>query len=237
MPNNGEGPPELVQGTRLDGLGIFRRSLGINSDLSSTGVKDVAVARRQNAVGLYRDVLNRQRAKWRQGALLSALIYAGCLAEIAISAVMTALGPTAGDHTLSITILGAMNTIVAGVLALIEGHGLLDKLRSDEMEFRRLRCWIEETEVLLAVEAVGKDKAEVESLVKTALKKYNYVRTRDENHISLAAEGARHGDVRFGARAFVGSSANTYGSGKLSADLKLYKCQRLLTPKVGGYSA
>lgn len=50
-------------------------------------------------------------------------------------------GPSAGDHVLAITILGAANTVIAGVLALIKGQGLPDRLYHDRAEFRRLQDW------------------------------------------------------------------------------------------------
>ena len=122
---------------------------------------------------MYRDVVSRQRKRRWQGALLSAVMYALYLSETIISAILTALGPVAGEHTTSITVLGATNTVVAGVLALVEGRGLPDKLHSEELEFRALRGWIEETESLLAIGVIGKDNVEVRQLIETAFKKYN----------------------------------------------------------------
>jgi hypothetical protein len=201
------GHPLPSKSTHQNNLHIFRRSLGINSDLLSSGASVTAEARRLKAFGVYQDVLNRQRAKRRQGAFLSALIYAACLAEIIISAVLTALGPMAGNHTASITVLGAVNTVVAGVLALIEGQNLLDTLRSEEMELRRLRCWIEETEALLAVGEVGRDAAETRDLIRTALKKYKSVRTGDGYDRSLVSEAGGSDDMGIGARLYMVPSA------------------------------
>jgi hypothetical protein len=50
-------------------------------------------------------------------------------------------GPSAGDHVLAITLLGAFNTVIAGILALIKGQGLPDRLYHDRAEFRRLQDW------------------------------------------------------------------------------------------------
>ena len=69
---------------------------------------------------------------------------------------LTALGPSAAEHTRAITVLGAVNTVVAGILALIKGRGLPERLRRDELEFRRCQDWIEETERLIAVGAAGR---------------------------------------------------------------------------------
>jgi hypothetical protein len=50
-------------------------------------------------------------------------------------------GPSAGDHVKVITVLGAINTVLAGVLALIKGQGLPDRLYHDRAEYRRLVDW------------------------------------------------------------------------------------------------
>lgn len=50
-------------------------------------------------------------------------------------------GPSAGDHVIAITLLGAFNTVVAGLLALVKGQGLPDRLYNDRAEFQRLRDW------------------------------------------------------------------------------------------------
>ena len=50
-------------------------------------------------------------------------------------------GPTAGDHVIAITLLGAVNTVIAGVLALVKGQGLPDRLYHDRAEYRRLQDW------------------------------------------------------------------------------------------------
>ena len=50
-------------------------------------------------------------------------------------------GPTAGDHVLAITQPGAVNTVIAGVLALVKGQGLPDRLYHDRAEYRRLQDW------------------------------------------------------------------------------------------------
>lgn len=50
-------------------------------------------------------------------------------------------GPTAGDHVIAITLLGAINTVIAGVLALVRGQGLPDRLYHDKAEYQRLQDW------------------------------------------------------------------------------------------------
>jgi len=108
-------------------------------------------------------------------------------------------GPSAGDHTLTITILGALNTVVAGVLALVKGQGLPERLRHDRAEFRKLQDWIEQTEALLAVGVIGKDRREVGLLVQIAFVKYNAAKASEENNVPgnyVRAEDSQNGQLR-----------------------------------------
>lgn len=72
--------------------------------------------------------------------------------------------------------------MIAGLLALIKGQGLPERLRRDEKEFSRLREWIEETEMLLATGVIGRDRVEVGGLVELAFKKYNAAKMSEENN-------------------------------------------------------
>jgi len=108
-------------------------------------------------------------------------------------------GPSAGDHTLTITILGALNTVVAGVLALVKGQGLPERLRHDRAEFRKLQDWIEQTEALLAVGVIGKDRKEVGLLVQISFVKYNAAKASEENNVPgnyVRAEDSQNGQLR-----------------------------------------
>jgi hypothetical protein len=111
------------------------------------------------------------------------MVYTSHFLQIIVGASLTALGPSAGDHTITITVLGAMNTVVAGVLALVKGQGLPERLRQDRAEFRRLQDWIEQTEALLAVGVIGKDRKEVGLLVQIAFVKYNAAKASEENNV------------------------------------------------------
>lgn len=99
-----------------------------------------------------------------------------------VGAALTALGPGSSDHPNVITGLGVLNTVIAGFLALVKGQGLPERLRKDEMEFRRLEDWIEETEALLAVGVIGRDRKEVGLLVEMAFKRYNAAMASEENN-------------------------------------------------------
>ena len=172
-----------VRGPNDDMLVIFRRAVGINSDLSTAAAwPSTLETGRRKAVGVYAGVLRTRRTKAVLFASLSALLWLSYLAQIVVGAALTALGPGSRDHPNLITSLGVLNTVIAGFLALVKGQGLPERLRKDEMEFRRLQDWIEETEALLAVGVVGRDRKEVGLLVEMAFKRYNAAMASEENN-------------------------------------------------------
>lgn len=168
-----------LRSTDDENLLIFRRAVGINSDraspipASSSDDDDGIEKGRRRAVGIYRSVIRSQRSKRTAHHALGALLYASHFLQIVLAAVLTALGPKARDYEVVITVLGAVNTVVAGVLAVLKGSGMVERLARDEVEFRKLQDWIEETEALLSVGVVGRNRKEVGVLVEVAFKKYN----------------------------------------------------------------
>ncbi|KAK0722024.1 hypothetical protein B0T26DRAFT_739345 [Lasiosphaeria miniovina] len=166
-----------------ENLVIFRRAVGINSMLAGNSDSHSLEEGRREAMGMYASVLRAQTRKNVAYLLLTFLIYASHFSQIIIGASLTALGPTAGEHSVVITVLGAVNTVVAGVLALVKGQGLPERLRKDQAEFRRLQDWIEQTEALLAVGVIGRDRKEVGVLVQVAFKKYNAAKASVDNNV------------------------------------------------------
>lgn len=71
------------------------------------------------------------------------------IAQVVVGAAITALGPSAADHTLAITILAALSTSFAGLLALIKGRGLPQRLRGGMIEISKVLDFIQETTILL----------------------------------------------------------------------------------------
>lgn len=66
------------------------------------------------------------------------------LLQLCISATLTALGSVALHDGTPITVLGAINTIAAGVLAFLHNSGLPDRYRYDMDEFREVEDHIRE---------------------------------------------------------------------------------------------
>lgn len=155
---------------------IFRRAIGINSDAADSPLPDVETGRR-TAVGMYRAVIHHQQRKKRIHHAVSALVWSCHGIQIVVGAALTSLGltrPTSSSKTkIAITVLGAVQTIVASVLTTLRSKGLPEKLSKPEADFRELQVWIEETEALIAVGVAGRSRQEVGELVETAFGKYN----------------------------------------------------------------
>lgn len=167
-----------------ESLIIFRRAVGINSDLAPK-LKPSSNALEEGAhqpTRIYRSVLEEQRKRSWQHFAISWALNIVHLAQVVIGATLTALGPNASRYTVAITVLGAVNTVIAGVLALMKGQGLPERLHKDEMEFRKLQDWIEETDALLATGIIGRDRMEVGVLVESAFRKYNSAKLSEENN-------------------------------------------------------
>jgi hypothetical protein len=58
--------------------------------------------------------------------------------QIFIGATLTALGSFSASDGMPVTVLGAINTVVAGLLALIHNTGLPDRYRHDMIEFEKV---------------------------------------------------------------------------------------------------
>ncbi|ETS72938.1 hypothetical protein PFICI_15330 [Pestalotiopsis fici W106-1] len=170
-----------VRGPNDENLIIFRKAVGINYSKSHADFSTLEEGRK-TATGIYKMVIDAQVKKHIQHDFMTALMYFFYLAQIVIGAALTALGPSAPQYTLPITLLGAFNTIIAGVLALIKGSGQPQRLSKDQMGYRKLQDWIEETEALLSVGVIGRDKKEVGMLVEVAFKRYNAAKASEENN-------------------------------------------------------
>ncbi|KAI1467650.1 uncharacterized protein F4812DRAFT_403979 [Daldinia caldariorum] len=170
-----------IRGPNDENLVIFRKALGINYARESTESGTLEEGRK-TAVGIYKTVIETQRAKAVQNALLTAFLYLCYFAQIVIGAALTAMGPNSGRYETVVTVCGAVNTVLAGILALIKGSGQPQRLEKDRVGFRRLQDWIEETEALLAVGVIGRNRKEVGLLVESAFKRYNAAKTSVENN-------------------------------------------------------
>ncbi|KAI1172910.1 hypothetical protein F4777DRAFT_484373 [Nemania sp. FL0916] len=182
------GAPEglSIRSNNDENLLIFRKALGINMHAgvsqSSSKYTGTLEEGRKGAIGIYKTVIETQTQKAVRHALLQTFLYLVYFAQIIIGAALTALGATSAQHQTLITVLGAFNTVLAGVLAVIKGSGQPQKLGKDRVGYRRLQDWIEETEALLAVGIIGRSKRDVGLLVESAFKRYNAAKASEENN-------------------------------------------------------
>jgi hypothetical protein len=85
--------------------------------------------------GLYRDVIAQRSKYFISYHLLSTLRWFLMILQIVLGAILTALGSVQLDTGIPITVLAAINTIDAGLLALMHNSGLPDRYRLDQVEF------------------------------------------------------------------------------------------------------
>jgi hypothetical protein len=129
--------------------------------------------------GIYARVVDLQRRTRWSYLFFSTVMNICFLAQIAIAAILTALGASTAPHNV-ITVFGAINTAFAGLLALLKGQGLPERLRQDWVGLTNVRDFIEERERFLeqgfymdtALDTNGKHKVDVQSEVEKVLELY-----------------------------------------------------------------
>ncbi|KAK8045583.1 C6 transcription factor [Apiospora rasikravindrae] len=181
-----------IRAANDENLLIFRKAVGINYlppvrgpafDRSATVVSPRTLEEgRRAAIGIYRSVITEASHKHSLYTVMTILLYLCYFAQVVIGAALTALGSVAAKYSTTITVLGALNTALAGVLALIRSSGQPQKLGKDQVGFRKLQDWIEETDALLAVGIIGRNRHEVGLLVEVAFRKYNAAKESEENN-------------------------------------------------------
>ncbi|CAJ2512908.1 Uu.00g010270.m01.CDS01 [Anthostomella pinea] len=88
--------------------------------------------------GLFQDVLFEKSKFTYWFHMLSTVRWVMMLLQLALSAVLTALGSVSRKDGTAITVIAAINTGVAGVLAMLHNSGLPDRYRSDRNEYYKI---------------------------------------------------------------------------------------------------
>ncbi|OHE94912.1 hypothetical protein CORC01_09831 [Colletotrichum orchidophilum] len=180
LPRDASSSPHHEPHPNPSTLLLFRRAVGINALLQPSDDCNLE-AGRTAAIGIYASTIAAHRRFRTLRILATILVYTCHATQIVVGGVLTCLGPSAGVHRRSITALGGVNTVVAGVLTWMKGQGMPDRLRGKEVEFRRLQNWIEETEALLLLGTVGGTREEVGGLVETVYRRWNAANERGES--------------------------------------------------------
>ena len=87
--------------------------------------------------GLYRDVVTQRTKYFISYQLLTTLRWFLMILQITIGAILTALGSVQLPNNRPSTALAVVNTIGAGLLALLHNSGLPDRYRLDKAEFAK----------------------------------------------------------------------------------------------------
>jgi hypothetical protein len=124
-------------------LESFRVMLGITTPTTEPGFNEET--RPYPNEGIYSEISNAEKSRHGEYVFCTWLINGCILAQIIFAATLTALGASASPHDI-ITVFGAINTAVAGILALMKGQGLPDRYRSDWSGLKDLRLYIDERE-------------------------------------------------------------------------------------------
>jgi hypothetical protein len=126
-----------------DKLANFRTLTGINS---APSLSTVAILQRPAPnLGIYARTVRAESQAALLYKVVSTLINSCLGLQIIVATALTALGAASGPHTL-VTILGAINTIIAGFLTYLKGSGLPNRLKYYENEWTKVREYIEQRE-------------------------------------------------------------------------------------------
>lgn len=94
--------------------------------------------------GLYKDVVSRRATCFYLFHCTSILRWLLMILQLVIGATLTAIGSLSIRDGTPITVLGAANTVIAGLLALLHNSGLPDRYRHDMAEFEEVEDHIKE---------------------------------------------------------------------------------------------
>ncbi|KAI1877249.1 uncharacterized protein JN550_001321 [Neoarthrinium moseri] len=160
----------------------FCRGVGVFKDLESTNVIRPACwywPAKGFPDGLYQDVLwEKSKFTWFFH-LLSAVRWTLMILQLSLNAVLTALGSLSLKNGTVITVIAGINTLFAGLLALIHNSGLPDRYRSDRNEFSKVEQYLKE---IIDTRLVPADDTIVEVLA-SCFDKFSDARQTVQNNI------------------------------------------------------
>ncbi|KAF2397807.1 hypothetical protein EJ06DRAFT_532802 [Trichodelitschia bisporula] len=92
---------------------------------------------------IYYALVREERATWHRFYLYDWIVYGSLIAQLVISALLIVFGALKGGWHISIEVLGAVNGVITGILSLIRGQGLPNRLLQYADGLRRVREDIE----------------------------------------------------------------------------------------------
>ncbi|ORY62920.1 uncharacterized protein BCR38DRAFT_315660, partial [Pseudomassariella vexata] len=130
--------------------------------------------------GLYQDVLWGKVKSNYWYHILSTIRWTLMILQIAMNAVLTALGSFATNSGTAITVVAAVNTCMSSILALMHNSGLPDRYRSDRNEFYKLEQHMKE---IIDARLVTPPEVTVMDVMADCFHRFNNARQTVENNI------------------------------------------------------
>lgn len=176
--NRDQKPTSSLSATKspAEKLHTFRDLVGINP----LPMKEGGHKRPAPNVGTYKRLVESLAKRRVQYYFTASFINICLFGQIVVAAALTALGAAAGSHII-ITVLGSVNTVIAGIMTYLKGQGLPDRLLEDANGLRRVREYLEQVERQLIAEDPTVD---VEAEARIIYDMYNDVRKNAEDNVS-----------------------------------------------------
>ncbi|KAI4201716.1 MAG: hypothetical protein LQ350_003070 [Teloschistes chrysophthalmus] len=169
-------PPKLVK---------LRTVIGISTPDSLLALSSSDLKQRPGAnLGIYARIIKQEQIARYEFYFAASLINTCYAGQIVVAAALTALGASSSSHVV-ITVLGALNTVIAGMLTYLKGQGLPNRLRQYWNSLRKCREFIEEKERQCAAEGWGEDGQEgmdIDHEIDVIIKMYHDVRQTAEDN-------------------------------------------------------
>ncbi|KAH0541547.1 hypothetical protein FGG08_003959 [Glutinoglossum americanum] len=166
-------------------LETFQTALGLPSDdlIRFQTALGMPVPQARDAIssknrGIYTSICHSERNSKFAYHICDNFISFCLFLQIIIAACLTAFGASSVNHTI-IAAFGGVNTALAGVIALMKGQGLPNRLRQDWNVWRNVRVYIEEREREIRV---GKQGLDVWKEILTVEQMYAAARQTEENN-------------------------------------------------------
>ncbi|KAL8666402.1 MAG: hypothetical protein Q9202_001425 [Teloschistes flavicans] len=168
-------PPKLVK---------LRTVIGISTP-ESLALSSTSPPKRPGAnLGIYARIIKQEQIARYEFYFAASVINTCYFGQIVVAAALTALGASSSSHVV-ITVLGAINTVIAGILTYLKGQGLPNRLRQYWNSLRKCREFIEEKERECAAEGWGEDDTEgmdIDHEISVIIKMYHDVRQTAEDN-------------------------------------------------------
>lgn len=166
----------------------LRTVIGIStSDSLATASSANPFRRPAPNVGIYARIVAEEKQARFEFYFAASVINTCYFGQIVVAAALTALGASSSSH-IAITVLGATNTVIAGILTYLKGQGLPNRLRQYWNGLRKCREFIEEKERECAAEGWDREfdhphGMDVEREIDVIVKMYHDVRQTAEGKL------------------------------------------------------